>query len=292
MNAYRRFTLGAAYAAAALIVAFVTAIAFFPYKALEKQLETAFRERTGAGLRLMDTGYSPPFGLGVDRAVVSHHASSELNIELTGMDVQWRPWALFWGDQRFAGEASSCGGRIGAVLQFESLLFRDSGAGSLEVKDISLKECSGALKLGSMTNLSGRLEGKASVRNLRAGLTGMSGNASLRVEEARARFEEGVLKGLEVRDARFRVSLRKEGETLHISEAQLQSPGIEASLSGEIRLKKQLEKSALDLRTELEFHPGRLAGQPENPLIGEAMARKRLELTLEGTMAGPRIRRE
>ncbi|MEF8824711.1 MAG: type II secretion system protein GspN [Desulfohalobiaceae bacterium] len=288
----RQFTLGAAYAATALILAFVTAIAFFPYKALEKRIETAFRERTGVSLRLMGTGYSPPFGLGADRAVVSRYTSGEPAVELTGIDVQWRPWALFWGEQRFAGEARSCGGGIGAVLRFDSFLLRDSGAGSLELKNISLKECAGTLQSGRMPTLSGRLRGEAGVRNLRAGLKGMSGNASLSVEEMRVDFEDGVLRGLAIQDAGFRGKLRKEGGTLHVSEAQLRSPGIEASLSGEIRLKEQPEKSGLDLRTELEFHPGRLAGQPENPLIGEAMARKRLELALKGSVASPRIRRE
>ena len=288
----RRFTLGAAYAATALILAFLTAIAFFPYKALEKRMERAFLERTGVSLRLMGTGYSPPFGLGADRAVVSRNGAGELAVELAGIDVQWRPWALFWGEQRFVGEARTCGGRLKTVLRFDSFLFGDSGAGSLELKNISLKECAGALQPGRLPNLSGKLEGKASVRNLLHGLRGMSGNASLSVEDARAGFEAGVLKGLAIQDAGFRGSLRKKGDTLQVSETQLRSPGIEASLSGEIRLKEKLEQSALDLRTELEFHPGRLAGQPENPLVGEAMARKRLELTLEGTMAGPRIRRE
>lgn len=287
----RKWTLGAAYAAIGLIVAVVTAIAFFPYQALEKRMETAFRERTGVGLRLMKTGYSPPFGLRADRAVVSHSASEEFAFELTGVDVQWRPWALFWGEQRFVGEARTCGGRIGSVVRFDSFLLRDKGAGSLEVKNISFKECAGALRLGRISNLSGRLEGEAGVRGLRAGLKGMSGNASLRVEQGRVGFEEGILKGLAVQDARFRGSLRKEKDTLYVSKAQLQSPGIEVSLSGEMRLEGQLENSVLDLRTDLEFHPGRLAGQPDNPLIGEAMARKRLELVLKGPVAGPRIRR-
>jgi hypothetical protein len=64
---------------------------------------------------------------------------------------------------------------------------------------------------------------------------------------------------------------------------------MEGRLSGEIRLKRQLDRSDLDLRTELGFHPGRLAGKPENAMVRQALAQKGMELLLGGTVSSPRI---
>jgi len=284
-----KFTLGAMYAAAALIVAGVSAIALFPYQALEQRMEAALQERAGVDLSLSGTGFSPPLGLGADRAIV-RHAFRDLAFEITGIDVQWRPWALFSGEQRFSGQASSCGGRIQAVARFGSLLLRDSGAVSLELKDVSLKECAATLQLEPVTGVSGRLQGEAEVHNVREGVRGINGNASFRVDEARVGFSRGPLRGLAVKEVRFRASLRKQGRTLRLTEARLDSPGIEASLSGRMRLEEELEKSRLDLRMELELHPGRLAAQPENAMVRQALSRKGMELILEGTAGSPRVR--
>ena len=286
-----KFALGLAYAAAALIVAFLTAIVFFPYNALEARLEDSLQERTGASLHLAETGYSPPFGLGAEQAIVSHDFR-EISLQLTGIDLQWQPWALLGGEQRIAGQASTCGGRIEAVVRFSSLFLRDSGAGSLEVRDLSLKECAAALQLDHISDVSGRLGGMARVRNLRGGAEKMSGNASVKIDEARLGFKRGLLRGLAVKDASLRCRLSKKGKTLQLTGTNLNSPGVEASLSGEMQIEGQLEKSALDLRTELEFHPGRLAGQPENPMVRQTLSRNVLKLGLQGTVASPRIRME
>ncbi|MCF8030432.1 MAG: type II secretion system protein GspN [Desulfohalobiaceae bacterium] len=287
----RKFALGLVYAAAALIVALLTAIVFFPYKALEARLEDSLQERTEASLRLAETGYSPPFGLSADRAIVSHD-SRKISLQLTGIDLQWRPWALLGGEQRFVGQASACGGRIVAAVRFSSLFLRDSGAGSLEVRDLSLKECATALQLDRISDVYGRLQGEVRARNLRGGVEKMSGNASVKIDEAGLEFVRGLLKGLAIKDANLHCRLHKEGETLQVTETKLDSPGIEASLSGEMRIEGQLEKSALDLRTELEFHPGRLAGKPENSMVRQTLTRNKLELALQGTVASPRVRME
>jgi type II secretion system protein N len=279
----------AAYVGGALIVGLATAIAFFPYQALEARMENSLRKRAGVNLRLAGTGYSPPFGLSAEKAILSR-ASRGPSLELTEIGMQWRPWALLWGEQRFSGEARACGGRIGAVCRFGSLFLRDGGAGSLKVKDVSLQRCANLLQSSPVSGLSGVLEGEARVRNLREGLRGLSGNASMRIDGARIGFERGPLGGLAVEEARFRGSFHKKGGTFRVVEARLDAPGIEASLRGRVRLAGQLEKSELDLQTRLEFHPGRLARQPDNAMIRQAMAREALELSLQGTAAGPRIR--
>ena len=286
-----KFAVGLAYAAAALIVALLTAIVFFPYKALEARLEDSLQKQTVANLRLAETGYSFPLGLGADKAIVSHD-SRDTSLQLTGIDLQWRPWALLGGEQRFAGQALACGGRIGAVVRFSSLFLRDNGAGFLEVRELSLKECSSALQLDRISDVSGRLEGKVRARNLRGGVEKISGNASVKIDEARLAFKRGLLRGLTIKDASLRCRLRKEGETLKLKETKLDAPGIEASLSGEMRIEGQLGKSALDLQTELVFHPGRLSGQPENSMVRQTLTRKVLELGLQGTVASPRVRME
>jgi len=275
-----------AYAAVALVVALVTAIAAFPYGALETRLESMVREQTGARFRLEETGYSLPFGLEAERAFIGF-PSGEARLELTEVDLQWRPWAVLAGKQRFVVRALSCGGRMRAAVRFDSLLLRDKGAGSLELRDMALDPCASSLPLGPVSALSGRLAGEILVSEPGQGLQTMSGNASLTVEQGGIAFGQGRLQGLALEEARLECRLRKEGDRLRVAGARLTSPGMEGSLSGVIRLKQQLEESALDLQLDLDFSGENLAGQPENPMIRQALAGQGLRLLLQGTAARP-----
>ncbi len=282
------YILGLMYASAALCVALVTVVAFFPYDALEKRLETAVQQHSPYHVRLLDTSYRFPLGVKIQGAMLLNPQQQSI-FRLDRVDLQLRPWTVFLAEQRLSAQALACGGHVQAELSSGSIFRINPEEGRVNISGLFLEQCEVPLSQATLASLSGHLQGELHMENLTQGIEQMRGNYAWSLNQGGIRFGEGLLLGLALEKVGMDIRIVQEGEVLTVSQAKLQSPGLDASLEGEVRLKNPLKDSEINLEAVLASRQERLAGRPENALVREALTPEGLTLRLGGTWREPLV---
>lgn len=236
----------------------------------------------------------PTFGLKVDEAEISlKDASSPKLFKAESLIVRPEIWSFVKGSRRYCFQCQAYGGDIKGCVQFRQNAMTLPFHTEIEVKGMQvggyeyLEDLAGRRIQG---NLSGTLHYNGQRKNLMSG----DGGANLRLFDGAIEILLPLL-GLDsiaFNEIVIDMVLRK--RMINIARCELSGDQLKGKLSGKIRLRKQLTRSALDLKGELEpfaaFFSSAEGTSGAMNILKKRLKRGALNFVIRGTLSEPKVR--
>lgn len=236
----------------------------------------------------------PTFGLKVDEAEISLKDASAPGL-FKAEDLIVRPeiWSFVKGSIRYCFQCQAYGGDIKGCVQFRQNAMTLPFHTEIEVKDIQvggyeyLEDLVGRRIQG---NLSGTIHYSGQGKNLMSG----DGGANLRLSDGAIELLLPLLGLDSVAFNEIVIDMVLKKRMINIARFDLSGDQLKGKLSGKISLKKQVERSSLDLKGELEpfaaFFSSAEGTSSTMNILKKRLKRGALNFVIRGTLREPKVR--
>jgi len=236
----------------------------------------------------------PTLGLKVDGAEISLKDASAPNLfEAESIIVRPEIWAFVKGSGRYCFQCQAYGGDIKGCVQFRQRAVTPPFYAEMELKDVQiggnkyLEELAGRRIQG---NLTGTLYYSGQANNPISG----DGGANLRLLDGAIELLLPLLglDSISFNEIVIDVVLKK--RMIHIARCDLSGDQLKGKVSGDISLRKQIERSSLNLRGELEpfaaFFTSAEGDSSTMNILKKRLKRGALSFVIRGTLREPKVR--
>jgi type II secretion system protein N len=233
----------------------------------------------------------PALGLKVDGAEISlKKTPAHTLFQTDSLILRPEIWSLVKGSGRYSFTCQAYGGEVKGWLQFRH---KPPFQTEMEVHDIRigghtyLEELAGRRIEG---NLSGTLYFTGQPNNLLGG----NGKANLRLLDGAIELLLPLLELDSIAFDEISVDMMLRKSVVTIARCELSSSQLEGSLSGDIRLRKQIERSAINLKGEIKpfasFFTSTEGRSGTMNLLKKRLTSGALRFVIRGTLREPKIR--
>jgi len=235
----------------------------------------------------------PTLGLKLDKAEISleNHSAHKL-FQADSLIVRPKIWSFMQGNGRYCFTCRAYGGQLQGCMQFDQKDMDFPFQGEIEVHDVQIgahtyvEELAGRRIQG---NLAGTLSYRGSTNNLLAG----NGKANLKLLDGSIELLFPILELDSLTFNEIAVDMALRNRVITITRCELTSSQLNGNLSGDIRLRKQIERSSINLRGELKpfasFFTGTEGGSMAMDYLKKKLKRGVLHFVIRGTLRKPKI---
>jgi len=235
----------------------------------------------------------PTLGLKLDDAEISleNHSAHKL-FQADSLIVRPKIWSFMKGNGRYWFTCRAYGGELQGSMQFHQKDTNSPLQAEMELHDIQigahayLEELAGRRIQG---NLAGTLSYSGSTNNLFAG----NGKANLKLLDGSVELLFPILELDSLTFNEIAVGIVLKNRMINITRCKLNSSQLEGKLSGNIRLRKQIERSSINLRGELKpfasFFTGTEGRSMAMDYLKKKLKRGVLHFVIRGTLRKPKI---
>ncbi len=236
----------------------------------------------------------PTFGLKVDEAEISlKDASAPGLFKAESLIVRPEIWSFVKGSRRYCFQCQAYGGDIKGCVQFRQNAMTLPFHTEIEVKDIQvggyeyLEDLVGRRIQG---NLSGTIHYSGQGKNLMSG----DGGANLRLSDGAIELLLPLLGLDSVAFNEIVIDMVLKKRMINIARFDLSGDQLKGKLSGKISLRKQVERSSLDLKGELEpfaaFFSSAEGTSSTMNILKKRLKGGALSFVIRGTLREPKVR--
>jgi type II secretion system protein N len=236
----------------------------------------------------------PTLGLKVEEAEISlKDASAPQLFKAESLIVRPEIWSFVKGSRRYRFQCQAYGGSIKGCVQFRQNAMKLPFHTEIEVKDMQvggheyLEDLVGRRIQG---NLSGTIHYSGQSNNLMSG----DGGANLRLFDGAIELLLPLLGLDSIAFNEIEIDMVLKKRMINIDRFDLTGDQLKGKLSGKVSLKKQIERSSLDLRGELEpfaaFFTSAEGTSSAMNIIKKRLKRGALDFVIRGTLREPKVR--
>ena len=236
----------------------------------------------------------PTFGLKVDEAEISlKDASAPKLFKAESLIVRPEIWSFVKGSTRYCFQCRAYGGDIKGCVQFRENAMTPPFHAEIEVKDMQvggheyLEDLIGRRIQG---NLAGTIHYSGQSKNLMSG----DGGANLRLFDGTIELLLPLLGLDSIAFNEIVIDMVLKQRMINIARFDLSGDQLKGKLSGKIGLRKQVARSSLDLRGELEpfaaFFTSAEGTSSTMNILKKRLKRGALNFVIRGTLREPKVR--
>ncbi len=266
----------------------------FPSEALKDYLETkADRSHPGFDLSIGHVSPSLPFGLKLLKTEFSQNANpNKIIFRADRILVNPAIGSLVRGKLKLCFDGLTYDGVLKGCVRFREASLKAPLSTTIALKDIRIGEYDLPNLIGR--HVEGSLGGTITYKGKLNPLIEGSGEADLRLSDGRLQLLQPILT-LDSIDFNV-VSIRMvlQNQKINLTRVELEGPTMRGTLSGVIRLRKEILKSSLDLRGTIEpfadFFKSLPGTRDTVKLFKQRLKRGTLSFIIRGTLTEPSIK--
>ncbi len=236
----------------------------------------------------------PTFGLKVDDAEISvKNSPAHTLFKAEGLIVRPEIWSFVKGSGRYCFTCRAYGGHVRGCVQFRQHSMTSPFHAEMELKDVQiggnkyLEELAGRRIQG---NLTGTIYYSGQTENLMSG----DGGANLRLLDGAIELLLPLLGLDSIAFNEIVIDMVLKKRMISIARCELSGTQLKGKLSGGISLRKQVERSSLNLRGELEpfaaFFTSAGGTSSAMNILKKRLKRGALSFVIRGTLREPKVR--
>ncbi|MFW6147336.1 MAG: type II secretion system protein GspN [Thermodesulfobacteriota bacterium] len=266
----------------------------FPSEVLKEHLiHTANAQNSPMVVSINRLALWPTLGLKLDEAKVSlKNRSTHTLFQADRLIVRPKIWSFLKGNGRYCFSCQAYGGELQGSMQFDQKNPSSPLQTEMELHDIRLgahtylEEVAGRRIQG---NLSGILSYSGPTNNFFSG----NGKANLALLDGTIELLFPILQLDSLAFNEIVVDMVLRNRVITIARCELRSSQLDGNLSGDIRLRTQIERSSINLRGELKpfasFFTGTEGSSIAMGVLEKRLKRGALRFVVRGTLSRPKI---
>ena len=267
----------------------------FPSDALRDYLKiTANNLNNSATLSIGQIKPSLPFGLKFGQTELFLKGRPPIKLfRADSIFVKPDPWAFFKGKSKYCFECLTYGGDARGCVYFKENSMEPPFDTEIELTNIQIAKYEHLKDLIGL-QIDGILSGTIFYKGQHKNLMDGTGGANLKVLDGKVELFVPILslESIEFHEIKSDMMLKK--QMIHIKRFELTGPLLRGTLSGNIRLKKEFVKSALNLKGTVEPFTSffKSLGSVSNTVsfFKQRLKKGAIHFIIHGTLAEPEIR--
>lgn len=242
------------YVAFALLLFLLVFIANFPYSALESRIETTMANRLNQGIDIRGLDYNFPLGVYIQGLKIqpdSKYLSKPSNISDCNINIDI--FNLITGSAKTTFSLHLLQGNVDGMLTLNSLFQPSKYDLNLEWEQLALDKNPIKYNKNKVKSIQGFCSGETKLQGDLDKPLQSSGEGSLNISEVGLRMEIPPLPQHDFQDFQGNCDWELKNRKLFIGSCNLKGKGIQGNTEGNLRLKRPLLNSNMDLTGELRF---------------------------------------
>lgn len=278
-----------------ILVTLVFLFYAFPSKSVQAYIQTLTEERIAeSDFSLEKVSLSLPFGLKLHQAILAPKQGKEgLRIEADSLRIQPVPWAMIKGERVYRFQSRIYSGNVKGSIYFINYIAAPPYSLRMTLRGLDLK--SKQLIQGlTDRDLEGKLDGTVQYEPKNDTLYDAKGEAELIFSKGKFEVTLPFLDDDTVEFDQLVIKCDLKNRRLNLGRMEFKGPVLNAFMSGNINLNRQLFQSRLNLRGEIEPLPELFQKLSDNPSTLEFLKKRlksgKLTFTVTGTLDDPSMR--
>lgn len=283
------------YAVYFVLVTLVFLFLGFPSKSVQAYIRSLAEDRMAeSDFSLAKVSLALPLGLKLHQVVLTPKEGKEgLNLKADSMVIKPDSWSFIKGEKSYRFKGRLYGGDVRGSLDRIEKKTGPAYSLRMTLSDVDLK--SGQVMKGMIDrDLEGKLEGAVEYEAQSDNIYDGTGKADLTLSGGKVEVTLPFLELDSLALDRLEIKCELKNRRLNLAQIKFNGPEINAALKGSISLNRELLKSRLNLRGEIEPLPEFFQKLGNTPSTLELLKRRlkagKLPFMVSGTLDAPRLR--
>lgn len=278
-----------------ILVTLVFLVYAFPSKSVQAYIQTLAEERiTESDFSLKKVSFSLPFGFKLHQALLApKQGKGSLRIEAESIRIQPAPWSMIKGEKVYRFKSRMYSGNVKGSIHFITPEPEPPYSVHMTLRGLDLKSKQFILGLTDR-DLEGKLSGTIQYEAKNDTLYDGTGEADLIFSNGKVDVTLPFLDDDMIEFDQLVIKCDLKNRRLNLGRMEFKGPTLNAFISGNINLNRQLFQSRLNLRVEIEPLPELIQKLSDNPSALELLKKRlksgKLTFTVGGTLDDPRMR--